>query len=258
VATAHTEHRASAQAASTTSQAHTQACSSANDSEEYRNSAMSVSNVSIPPKDRNFINGAIVSSSSDVRSMSMPESTSAAGESGKSGPGAPYIGSVARQHGEKGFNERKLSHELDPQEAEAHVHPALPAQAHKKASAGGGGGGGGANETDTEAASSLLGFFNQLERNSSQEDLMRFFEGVRRATGTTPPKEEQYGRDGRGQGGQVGQVESGTSTCTTDPNTHKSNTGESQVSTHTLSPSPSPSQVLEVQEIQVVKQGAHI
>lgn len=31
---------------------------------------------------------------------------------------------------------------------------------------------------DTEAASSLLGFFNQLERNSSQEDMLHFFEGV--------------------------------------------------------------------------------
>lgn len=36
------------------------------------------------------------------------------------------------------------------------------------------------SEYDTEAASSLLGFFNHLERNSSQEDMLHFFEGVRK------------------------------------------------------------------------------
>lgn len=33
---------------------------------------------------------------------------------------------------------------------------------------------------DNEAASSLLGFFNHLERNNSQEDLVEFFEGVQK------------------------------------------------------------------------------
>jgi hypothetical protein len=33
---------------------------------------------------------------------------------------------------------------------------------------------------DTEAASSLLGFFTQLERHTSQEDMVHFFEGVQK------------------------------------------------------------------------------
>lgn len=46
-----------------------------------------------------------------------------------------------------------------------------------------------------EAASSLLGFFTQLERNTSQEDMVHFFEGVQKnvvaasvASTRSPPK----------------------------------------------------------------------
>ena len=42
-------------------------------------------------------------------------------------------------------------------------------------------------EHDTEAASSLLGFFTQLERNSSQEDMMHFFEGVQKNVSSRSP-----------------------------------------------------------------------
>jgi len=51
------------------------------------------------------------------------------------------------------------------------------------------------SEHDTEAASSLLGFFTQLERNSSQEDMLHFFEGVQKTAAAatvaavqSPPK----------------------------------------------------------------------
>mmetsp|Transcript_31056 Transcript_31056/g.52458 ORF Transcript_31056/g.52458 Transcript_31056/m.52458 type:complete len:689 (+) Transcript_31056:134-2200(+) len=51
-------------------------------------------------------------------------------------------------------------------------------------------------ERDSEAASSLLGFFNQLERNNSQEDLVNFFEGVTKVASvslspTAAEKEEE-------------------------------------------------------------------
>lgn len=61
----------------------------------------------------------------------------------------------------------------------------------------------------TEAASSLLGFFTQLERNSSQEDMLHFFEGVQKTAAATvassrsPPRPAMSSFMGSSAGGST-------------------------------------------------------
>lgn len=60
-------------------------------------------------------------------------------------------------------------------------------------------------EHDTEAASSLLGFFTHLERNTSQEDMLHFLDGVQRnviastvTAARSPPKPSNSPGSGNG------------------------------------------------------------
>lgn len=102
---------------------------------------------------------------------------------GSTGAGLPPNGTGANDGGLLGYNFSSTRPTVD-------LALSGPDSAHKKVRV---------TEHDTEAASSLLGFFTQLERNGSQEDMLHFFEGVQKNVASSvsatrsPPKTPNNG-----------------------------------------------------------------
>ena len=109
-----------------------------------------------------------------------------------------------------------------PLEANIHVNNITSTDMNRKVSVP-------ISERDSEAASSLLGFFTQLERHSSQEDMLHFVEGVQKniatSTGRTPTNSSGGGNvnnsNSSGNGGAGGIRSSASSVtannCITNP-----------------------------------------